>query len=121
SATSTSGAPGPRFLVTAVWTGSKVVFFGGAYATTILNTGGIYDPAADTWSSMTTTGAPSIRVYHSAVWADTAQRMVVWGCTDVCGGRRTGYAARQAGGRYAPATDTLSAVTAVTAPDGRAV
>ncbi len=44
-----------------------------------LNSGGIYDPAADSWSSTppTTSGAPGPGQY-SAVWSGS--KMLVWGC-----------------------------------------
>ncbi len=36
-----------------------------------------YDPAGNTWAAITTTGAPSVRDTHTAVW--TGSRMIVWG------------------------------------------
>src|SRR2546422_1070361 len=44
--TSTVGAPTGRSLHTAVWTGSRMVVWGGAND----NTGGVYDPATDSWT-----------------------------------------------------------------------
>ncbi len=41
-----------------------------------LNTGARYDPIANTWSTVTTTGAPTARRGHTAVW--TGSRMVIW-------------------------------------------
>ena len=63
-------------LHTAVWTGSKMIVWGG-YGTPSLNDGGLYDPVANTWTATTTTGAPSARGAHTAVW--TGSRMIVWG------------------------------------------
>jgi hypothetical protein len=57
-----------------VWTGSRMIVWGGYNG---YGTGGIYDPATDSWAPVSTTGAPSGRVYHTAVW--TGSRMIVWG------------------------------------------
>jgi hypothetical protein len=41
--------------------------------------GGAYDPATDTWSPITATGAPTLQAYEAAiVWTGT--RLLVWGC-----------------------------------------
>jgi N-acetylneuraminic acid mutarotase len=42
-----------------------------------LNDGGRYNPAADSWMAVTTTGAPAGRYSHTAVW--TGSEMIVWG------------------------------------------
>ncbi len=76
SPTSTTGAASPRQYHTAVWTGSKMIVWGG-YSGSSLNTGGRYDPATDTWTTLTTTGAPSRRDQYTAVWTGT--EMIVWG------------------------------------------
>ncbi len=44
------------------------------------NDGGQYDPVGNAWTATTTTGAPSARQYHTAVW--TGSRMIVWGGYD---------------------------------------
>jgi hypothetical protein len=41
------------------------------------NTGGRYDPAMDSWTATSPTGAPSQRFNHTAVW--TGSEMIVWG------------------------------------------
>jgi N-acetylneuraminic acid mutarotase len=43
----------------------------------VANTGGVYDPAANSWRATTTTNAPSGRGYHTAIW--TGSKMIVWG------------------------------------------
>jgi hypothetical protein len=76
--TSTVGAPSGRRQHTAVWTGSKMIVWGGAYTSdTNFDTGAIYQPATDTWIATSTVGAPSARVVHTAVWSGT--EMIVWG------------------------------------------
>jgi len=43
----------------------------------LVNTGGRYDPANNSWTATATSGAPTARVYHTAVWTGT--EMIVWG------------------------------------------
>jgi hypothetical protein len=102
TAMSASGAPGLRTGHTAVWTGSKMIVWGGTAG--VNNTGGVYDPATDTWTPTSTTGAPSARQGHTAVW--TGSRMIVWGGYDQVNPLATG-------GLYDPTTDTWSTVTTV--------
>jgi N-acetylneuraminic acid mutarotase len=52
-----------------------IVWGGGDSA--LYNTGGRYNPATNTWSAVTTTGAPSARRFHTAIW--TGSEMIVWG------------------------------------------
>jgi len=101
-AISTLNAPAGRFWHTGVWTGAELIVFGGttANASNHVNTGGRYDPATDAWSPTTTTGAPSTRSWHSAVW--TGSEMIVWG----------GRGPNNTGGRYAPADSWISTQTA---------
>lgn len=114
SATTTSGAPKGRASHTAVWTGSRMIVWGGVglvTATDIYNTGGRYDPAANSWSATSTnSGVPSVRQDHTAVW--TGSEMIVWGGQGSIGNYRDN------GGRYNPTTDTWAATA--TGPAGRA-
>lgn len=108
----TTGAPDPREQHTAVWTGSKMIVWGGngGPGKLVLNTGGVYDPAKQTWTPVSTNGAPSPRHSHQAVWADT--KMIVWG----------GYsdgAIATGGGMYDPETDTWTALTTTGEPTPR--
>src|SRR5712692_8307189 len=55
--TATAGAPTARNDHTAVWTGTKMIVWGGQDTTfTNVNTGGQYDPAGNSWTATTTTG-----------------------------------------------------------------
>jgi len=109
SPTTSSGAPSPRWDHTAIWTGSRMVVWGGA-AGTFDAEGGRYDPIADSWSPTTTFGAPAARSGHTAIW--TGSRMIVWG-----GYTSPGYPSE--GGRYNPATDTWSPISLAGAPSAR--
>ncbi len=63
---------------TAVFTGSKILQFGGEFTAT--NAGHVMVPGAGTSTLMSTTGAPQARVEHTAVW--TGKRMIVFGGRD---------------------------------------
>jgi N-acetylneuraminic acid mutarotase len=106
--------PDARFDHTAVWTGSKMIIWGGALpGSVVLQSGAVYDPATDTWSPMATSGAPSARRYHTAIW--TGSKMIVWG------GASSGLAPLGDGGIYDPATNTWTRLSAgvVGAPSAR--
>ena len=78
SAMSTAGAPGARVGHSAVWTGTKLLIWGGQNSSsTPLGDGGCYDPVANSWTALSLSNAPSARGYHSAVWTGT--EMVVFG------------------------------------------
>jgi N-acetylneuraminic acid mutarotase len=74
---STTNAPSPRGGHTAVWTGSKMIVWGGYDGSNYVSTGSIYDPTSDAWTAMSTTDAPPGRYSHRAVW--TGSSMIVWG------------------------------------------
>ncbi len=80
TATTTTNAPQGRRAHTAAWTGSEMIVWGGEGSSRggrILKTGGRYNPSTDSWVATTTTGAPSARFLHTAVWTGT--EMIVWG------------------------------------------
>lgn len=76
-----TNAPGPRHAPCVVWTGSKVIVWGGynQASGTVLNNGKLYDPVTNTWSAtfMSTTNAPTARTSASFCWTGT--EMLVWG------------------------------------------
>ncbi len=109
TATTTTGAPSPRYYTKAVWTGTHMIVWGGASGTN-LNSGGKYDPIANSWSSTSTNGAPSIRSGHTAIW--TGSKMVIWGGYN--GG--SGFAT---GGQYDPSGNSWTATNTSGAPAGR--
>ena len=85
--TSSTGAPQDRHMHSAVWTGSKMIIWGGRRTVNApgqnygqsydVNSGGIYDPRTDSWTSLSVTGAPRARWAHIAVW--TGIEMLVFG------------------------------------------
>jgi N-acetylneuraminic acid mutarotase len=110
TATTTTGAPSARELPTAVWTGSKMIVWGGYNGSVPLNDGGQYDPVANAWTPTKLTGAPSIRNYHTAVW--TGSRMIVWGGYN-------GSVPLNDGGQYDPVGNSWTATTTTAAPSVR--
>jgi N-acetylneuraminic acid mutarotase len=110
SPTSLVNAPPARTQHAAVWTGARMIVFGGNGAGGFLNTGGRYDPATDAWQSTSTVQAPPASISFTAVWAGT--RMIVWGGT-------TGPAYRSSGGRYDPIADTWTPTTKANCPEAR--
>jgi hypothetical protein len=104
--------PEARSFHTAVWTGSLMLVWGGEGVTgTFFNTGGRYDPATDSWTTMSTgMNVPEGRYQHAAVW--TGNQLLIWG-----GWNATSYF--NTGGRYDPVTDTWNLTTLTGAPEPR--
>lgn len=73
----TENAPPASDLPMAVWTGSKMIIWGGRDADLqpTVTTGGIYDPVARTWESITSEGAPNPRSDGNAFW--TGSKMLI--------------------------------------------
>jgi hypothetical protein len=80
------------------------------------NSGGRYNPIADSWSATSTTGAPVARRDHTAVWTGT--EMIIWGGQlnfyTFCTGRFL-----SSGARYEPVSDTWSPIPETNAPEAR--
>jgi len=108
-----TGAAEARAAHTVVWDGTRMIVWGGCRFSdcqSVLDTGGLYDPAGDSWSPMASTGAPAARFLHTAVL--TGGDMVVWGGSDLGGPFATG-------GRYDIAADSWSPTSTLGAPDAR--
>jgi len=108
----TENAPAARYNHTAIWTGSKMIVWGGerAGADPLLGDGAIYDPETRTWSPMSMTNAPAARFGHTAVWTGT--HMIVWG-----GYTTNGFGG--GGGMYNPTTDTWYPIESAGEPAAR--
>jgi N-acetylneuraminic acid mutarotase len=118
TAVTTTGAPAARGIDAAVvWTGSEmIVWGGGGNGGPDRNDGGRYNPGANSWTAVTTTGAPSARNGHTAVW--TGCEMIVWGGAESINGSFSYF---NDGGRYNPAANSWTAVTTAGAPAARTV
>ncbi len=111
--TSTVNAPSPRNSyngLDVVWTGSKMIVWGGYDGSATLDTGGQYDPVSDTWTATSMVNVPMARNAHSMVWTGT--EMLVWS-------GYTGSVALNSGARYNPSTDTWLAMNSTGAPSAR--
>lgn len=101
TATDTATAPIARAYHSAVWTGEKMIIWGGnhyeGWDKENLVSGGLYDPASNTWENTAEDGAPTGRTGYTAIWADT--EMLIWGGLEVSGQLAA------AGGRYNPGED----------------
>jgi hypothetical protein len=85
----TGAIPEGRRLHSAIWTGSRMLVWGGEkvawksqgwggdYIREDLNTGASFDPNTGAWTAISTNAAPSKRRGHATVW--TGSRMVVQG------------------------------------------
>ena len=105
----TTNAPTPRGEHSAVWTGSKVIIWGGKNNNNYTDTGGVYDLASDTWSATTLTTAPAARAGHVAVW--TSSEMIVYAGID-----SSPTSTFNAGGRYDPVLDSWTTTSTEGAP-----
>lgn len=95
-------APFPRRDHTAVWTGDRLIVWGGRSGETPLNDGAAYNATANVWQAMSTGSAPAPRYDHAAVWS--GPEMLVVGGANVSGALSTGAA-------YDPVTDSWRALS----------
>lgn len=112
TAISTVNAPFARANVTAVWTGTEMIVWGGCFGgecqyTT--NTGGRYNPSSNSWVATAGPPVPFQRNPFVSVWTGT--EMLVWGVDSQLLDTSI-Y-------RYAPATDSWGRTVALNAPDAR--
>ena len=102
--------PARRAEHTAVWTGSEMIV-GGLNYNNPLGTGDSYNPATDTWKTISLINAPSPRANHTAVWTGTD--MVIWG--DIMGIHQAAFFLTRAG-RYNPVSDAWKTTSTTNAP-----
>jgi N-acetylneuraminic acid mutarotase len=86
-----------------VWTGTRLLVWGGKNGGTPLGDGAAYDPAGNTWTPLPTLGAPAARSGHVAVWTGT--EMLVCGGENAGGPLATGGAYDPAPGRWRTLSD----------------
>ena len=77
-ATSTNNQPSARQKHSAVWTGDRMIVYGGfdSAAQQSLSDGGIFNPSNNTWDRLNISGGGE-RYFHDAHW--TGEEMLVWG------------------------------------------
>lgn len=108
------GAPSPRSLHTAVWTGQGMIVWGGVDYSNYLGSGAYYDPAQERWFPVPESATLAGRSGHTAIWTGT--EMIIWG-----GWRNTGTTSTtfNDGARYNPVTQTWRPVSNINAPSPR--
>src|SRR5262249_40871884 len=113
SMVASSGAPEGRTFATAVWTGSRMIVWGGEGVSGNLSSGGLYDPVKNKWTLTPTTGAPDPRRLHTAVW--TGSEMGGWGGQGSC----NPLVVLASGGRYDPVANAWTPTPSLNAPSAR--
>lgn len=111
---STSGAPAARTGHSAVMLGGKMIVWGGQSVssatppvTTLYQDGGIYDPVANSWQSISSTDAPPYRT--EATVTSATDRIIVWaGLQTPDLGVTTKFLKN--GGSYQPSTSTWTSL-----------
>jgi N-acetylneuraminic acid mutarotase/(2Fe-2S) ferredoxin len=92
-----------------IWTGTEMIVWGGQTGNVVLDTGGRYNPATDSWTMTSMANAPVERAYHTAVW--TGSEMIIWGGSS--------EVLLNNGGRYNPSTNSWAPVSTTGAPAAR--
>lgn len=102
SAMSDIGAPVGRAYHTAVWTGSEMIVWGGNNndGNGAPDSGGKYNPAYDSWKTISPINSPTYCTFHSAIWTGT--EMITWGC----------YSNK----KYNPDSDSWKSISTIGAP-----
>ncbi|ANM29825.1 hypothetical protein ABI59_09900 [Acidobacteria bacterium Mor1] len=108
SAMGTNGiVPLPRYLHTAVWTGSEMIIYGGS--------GGFdasaYNPSSNFWSFVPSNGQGSELTEHTAVW--TGSEMITWG------GQTSSAGLMSRGSRFDPGPDSWTPTFSSNPPQPR--
>ena len=108
-------APTNQSLLSAVWTGSEVLYWGGQIHDgkyEWLSSGYRLNPRTGVWRPIAVSGAPAARYLHTALW--TGREMVLWG------GQIAGqHELANSGGCYDPVSDTWRPTPLADAPRGR--
>lgn len=111
-AVSTVNAPLGRTGHTAIWTGQRLIVWGGQRSGVFLGDGGIYDPVANSWEPVPASGAPAPRSGHNAVWTGT-EMLILYG--------ETAFGAVASGSAFNPATGKWRSISTGGNPQARAV
>lgn len=110
---SDNNKPPPRVRGIALWTGERVLLWGGElFDRKQEKSGALFDPVTGEWKPISTNQAPERN--REQGWAWTGTSLYTFGNRDDGGGQVT-----NAFHRYDPATDTWEAITALEAPAAR--
>lgn len=100
TAVSGTGAPAARSGHTALWTGTKLLVWGGQRNGELLGEGAAYDPSNNSWEPLPTLGAPTPRTGQQAVW--NGDELLIFGGETASGSSANGAAFRPATGKWRP-------------------
>ncbi|MBX3226722.1 MAG: hypothetical protein KIT84_39120 [Labilithrix sp.] len=115
STLSKTNQPSPRYKHAAVWTGERLLVWGGEHAVNVFNDGASYDPVLDAWEPIPVTAeTPSPRKQPTLLW--TGREMLVWGGL----GPGSVPGALNDGALYDPTTKTWRTISMDGAPGYRA-
>ncbi len=109
--TSAVNAPSGRVYHTLIWTGDKMIVWGGVTNNGLSNEGKLYDPNNNTWTDMSTVNAPVERDYHTTIW--TGSKMIIWG------GETGANVMINTGGSYDPVLNSWDSISTINAPAPR--
>lgn len=98
-----------------IWSGTEMIYWGGGDGATQYNVGYRFNPTTDTWTTMTTSGAPDPRFRHVSAWVGS--ELVIWGGQGASGPPGLVYFTN--GGRYNPSMDTWTSIGDTGAPAAR--
>jgi hypothetical protein len=110
---SSTGSPTLRDGAEAVWTGTEMIVHGTGYNEINQSEefmGGRYNPVTDSWTTISSTGSPTLRDEKGAIWTGT--EMIVYGI----GNNEITNSAEFMGGRYNPVTDSWATISSTEAP-----
>ncbi len=109
-----TGCPTGRHDQAMIWTGTEAILWGGDLSYNVpAATGARYSPSNDSWTSIATA--------LDWPWVDPLNCLAVWTGTEmiVWGAKASDRLDDNAGGRYAPSTNSWTRVAPVYAPKGR--
>jgi N-acetylneuraminic acid mutarotase len=120
---SAEGALEARGRTATVWTGKEVIIWGGCSRDEkrYFQDGARYNPATDTWRTISKVGPPKGRVHMITVW--TGREMLVWGGVNDANVSGTGDRSRYlgSGAFYDPETDSWTPTPSANAPSPRLI
>ena len=110
----TGTAPTARKHPVVAWTGTQILVWGGVFENagdTYKTDGFLYNPSTNTWTSMSSTNAPTGRKFP--FYVNTGSQLIVWGGLN-------GSTVQSDGAVYTYSSDTWTTISTTNAPSGRA-
>jgi N-acetylneuraminic acid mutarotase len=113
-----SAIGGVRRSHSALWTGSRMIVWGGLdQDANLLSTGAALNPSTGMWAALSSLNAPSARFDHTAIW--TGSKMIVFGGADSQLDASAGHLHND-GAIFDPLTNTWAPLPVLGAPEARA-